>query len=242
MEYGIQMYSVRDAVAKDYEQALKQMGILGYKKAELFGGMNPGALTIRRWVDAAGLQISGTHTHAPALTEENIQKTMADHRTLGCNLLIIPGHDLSTAEKIDQFVALVNQAQPVLADSGITLAYHNHSHEFVPNQDGQIIYDEILSRTNMKLELDTYWAYNAGKDPLQMMDMLKDRLVAIHLKDGFPGGKGTPLGQGTAPVLQVWQKAKAWNLPMVVESETCQPDGTTEARECMEYLRSLEGD
>ncbi|MBR6753360.1 MAG: hypothetical protein IKM05_04955, partial [Clostridia bacterium] len=84
-------------------------------------------------------------------------------------------------------------------------------------------------------------AYNAGKDPLQMMDALKDRLVAIHLKDGFMGGEGMPLGQGTAPVKAVWQKALDMNLMIIVESETCKPDGITEARECMEYLRSLEG-
>lgn len=241
MKYGIQMYSVRDAVAADYEKALQEMGRLGYTMAELFGGMQPSAQAIRRWADAAGLVISGTHTGAQALTEENIQKTMEDHHALGCNLLIIPGHDLSTKEKLDDFIALVHTAQQKLAAAGITLAYHNHSHEFVPNQDGQIIYDQLVSRTKMKLELDTYWAYNAGKDPLQMMDELKDRLVAIHLKDGFMGGEGMPLGQGTAPVKLVLQKAMEMNLPVIVESETCKPDGITEARECMEYLRSLEG-
>lgn len=241
MNYGIQMYSVRDAVAADYANAFMQMGKLGYQKAELFGGMQPDAKTIRLWADEAGLKISGTHTGAPALTEENISQTIEDHHTLGCSLLIIPGHDLSTREKLDDFIALVNAAQPKLEEAGITLAYHNHSHEFVPNKDGQIIYDELISRTEMKLELDTYWAYNAGKDPLQMMDELKDRLVAIHLKDGFMGGEGMPLGQGTAPVKAVRQKAVQMNLPIIVESETCKPDGITEARECMEYLRSLEG-
>lgn len=241
MEYAIQMYSVRDAVAQDYRNALMQMGKLGYKKAELFGGMQPDAKTIRLWADEAGLQISGTHTGAPALTKENIHKTIEDHHALGCDLLIIPGHDLSTKEKLDDFIRLVLAAQPLLEASGITLAYHNHSHEFVPNQDGQIIYDELVSRTAMKLELDTYWAYNAGKDPLEMMDVLKDRLVAVHLKDGFLGGEGMPLGQGSAPVKAVRQKAMDMNLLIVVESETCKPDGITEARECMAYLRSLEG-
>ena len=241
MNYGIQMYSLRDAVAADYQKALQTVAAQGYKMAELFGGMLPDAKTIRLWADQAGLKISGTHTGAPALTEENISQTIQDHHTLGCSLLIIPGHDLSTREKLDDFIALVNAAQPKLEEAGITLAYHNHSHEFVPNQDGQIIYDELVCRTSLKLELDTYWAYNAGKDPLQMMDELKDRLVAIHLKDGFMGGEGMPLGQGTAPVKAVRQKAMEMNLPIIVESETCKPDGITEARECMEYLRSLEG-
>ena len=241
MNYGIQMYSLRDAVAADYKQALLTVSAQGYKMAELFGGMQPSAEIIRQWADEAKLTVSGTHTGADALTEEKLEKTIQDHHTLGCNLLIIPGHDLSTKEKLDGFIALVNRVQPLLAEQGITLAYHNHSHEFLPNQDGQIIYDELVSRTCVKLELDTYWAYNAGKDPLEMMDQLQERLVAIHLKDGFMGGEGMPLGKGTAPVKQVWQKAGEMGLMIVVESETQKPDGPTETGECMAYLHSLEG-
>lgn len=240
MDYGIQMYSLRDAVALDYQKALLAVGEMGYRQAELFGGMQPDAATIRAWADAAGLAISGTHTGANALTEDCLEQTIADHHVLGCKLLIIPGHDLSTARKLDEFIALVQAAQPRLERAGITLAYHNHSHEFQPNQDGQIIYDELCARTGMKLELDTYWAYNAGKDPVAMMEQLKDRLVAVHLKDGFMGGEGMPLGRGEAPVQAVRQKAMEMGLPMVVESETCKPDGITEARECMAYLKSLE--
>lgn len=241
MDYGIQLYSVRDAVARDYQKAMAAVAAQGYKKVELFGGFAPGADVIRGWADALGLEISGTHTGAHALAAENLPQTIRDHQALGCSLLIIPGHDLSTRDRLNQFIQLVNEAQPRLAAEGITLAYHNHSHEFQPNLDGQIIYDELCQRTSMKLELDTYWAYNAGKDPLQMMDQLKDRLVAVHLKDGFMGGEGTPLGKGTAPVTDVRRKAMEMGLLMVVESETCKPDGITEARECMEYLRSLEG-
>ena len=240
MAYGVQMYSLRDAVAADYKQALFTVAGQGYKMVELFGGMNPDAKTIRKWADEAGLVISGTHTGAASLTAENLQQTIEDHHVLGCNLLIIPGHDLSTKEKLDAFIEQMNGVQPILEQAGIILCYHNHSHEFYPNEDGQIIYDQLLSRTSMKLELDTYWAYNAGKDPVEMMEQLKDRLCAIHLKDGFVGGEGMPLGQGTAPVKKVWQKAREMNLPMIVESETQRPDGPAETGECMKYLRSLE--
>ena len=241
MEYGVQMYSLRDSVAADYEKALQTVAGQGYKMAELFGGMQPDAQTIRQWADAAGLKISGTHTGADALAEDKLEKTVADHHALGCTLLIIPGHDLSTKEKLDAFIDRMNAVQPRLEQAGITLAYHNHSHEFYQNEDGQIIYDELVRRTSMKLEMDTYWAYNAGKDPVAMMEQLRDRLVAVHLKDGFVGGEGMPLGKGTAPVKAVWQKAKEMNVMMIVESETQRPDGPTETGECMDYLRSLEG-
>lgn len=240
MKYGIQLYSVRDTLAEDYYGTLKAMAALGYKMVETIAVPGVSAENVAAWCREMGLTVSGTHTGAPALTDENIKKTIADHLSMDCPLLIIPGHDLSTAAKIDEFINLVNKTQPILEKAGITLAYHNHSFEFLPNEDGQIIYHELLRRTGIKLELDTYWAYNADNDPVQLMEMLKDRLVAIHIKDGEKGGKGYPLGMGQAPVKAVYQKAAEMGVPMIVESETLTPDGITEAKICMDYLKSLE--
>ena len=240
MEYGLQLYSVRDVLFKDYKATLEAVAAMGYKMVELIRVEGTAAESVAQWCGALGLRVSGTHTGAAALEEQALEKTIADHLAMDCRLLIIPGHDLKTAAKIDAFVALVNKVQPILEKAGITLAYHNHSHEFVPNEDGQIIYDELLARTQMKLELDTYWAYNAKKDVLALMDQLAPRLVAIHIKDGDENGRGYPLGRGTAPVKAVREKAIAMGLPLIVESETLTPDGLTEARVCIDYLQSLE--
>ena len=240
MQYGIQLYSVRDTLAKDYYGTLKAMADLGYKMVETITVPGVEAKDVYAWCQELGLTVSGTHTPAPFLQPDTLEKTIQDHLSMDCHLLIIPGHDLSTAAKVDAFVELVNHVQPILEKAGITLAYHNHSHEFFPNEDGQIIYHEILNRTNMKLELDTYWAFNAEKDPVFLLDKLADRMVAIHIKDGVEGGKGYPLGMGKAPVKAVYAKAKEMNLPMIVESETLTPDGATEAKICIEYLKTLE--
>ena len=82
--------------------------------------------------------------------------------------------------------------------------------------------------------------YDAQQPSEALMERLRDRLKVIHIKDGDAQGNGTPLGMGTAPVAEVYQKAIEFGIPMVVESETCKPDGMTEARICIEYLRSLE--
>ena len=102
-----------------------------------------------------------------------------------------------------------------------------------------MIYDQLVDKTNLDLEIDTYWAFNAGLDPVALMEKLKDRVHVIHIKDGFMGGEGTPLGRGAAPVKAVWEKARQLGIPMVVESETLTPDGITEAALCIEYLNAL---
>ncbi len=240
MEYGLQMFSMRDLAKENLLAALEKAAEIGYKGIEFAGFFGFSAEEVKAKLDELGLSAWGTHTGTAALTDDVIAETIAYHKTIGCEKLIIPGHDLSTAAKIDEFVDLVNKAQPILAEAGIKLGYHNHSHEFVPNEDGQIIYDELLSRTTMQLELDTYWAYNAKKNPTEMMEALAPRLYSIHIKDGNSEGHGYPLGMGTAPVDKVYAKAVEMGVPMVVESETLTPDGATEADICFKHLKSLE--
>ena len=123
---------------------------------------------------------------------------------------------------------------------GITLAYHNHSSELTPNEGGLIALDWLVENTSIAVELDTFWAYNAGVDPIAKMDELGSRLVAVHLKDGVRGGEGDPLGQGQAPVKAVRDYALAHHLPIVVESESLTPTGPEEVKACIEYLKYLE--
>lgn len=240
MEYGIQMYSVRDLTQADLEAALAKVSEMGYSFVEFAGFFGHSAQEVKGWLDKYGLRVSGTHTGWQELTEENFAATVAYHKAIGNTSIIIPGADLSTQEKLDAFIALVNEAQPKLAKEGIRLGYHNHAHEFRPNEDGSVIYPQLEERTSLKLEIDTYWAFVGGKDPIEMMERLQDRLIFVHIKDGSPDGHGTPLGMGQAPVAAVYRKAVSMGVPMVVESETLTPDGATEARICIEYLRSLE--
>ena len=246
MEYGIQMYSLRDATEKDLKAALAAVAEMGYKHVEFAGFFGHSAADVRSWLDAFGLRASGTHTGAAALTEENLAETIAYHKAIGCDRIIIPGHDLSTADKIDEFVELVNKVQPILAAEGIKLGYHNHSHEFVPNADGQIIHTELEQRTNMFFQIDTFWAWNAGLDPVATLERLADRVPVIHIKDGIaaaePAGHadGKPLGAGAAPIAAVRAKAIELGMELVVESETLTPDGPTEAKVCIDWLKSVE--
>ena len=47
-EYGLQLYSIRNAITENYHDALRQVAEMGYKMAELYGGMGPGAQILRR--------------------------------------------------------------------------------------------------------------------------------------------------------------------------------------------------
>jgi sugar phosphate isomerase/epimerase len=239
-EYGIQMFSIRDLAQKDLEAALRTVSEQGYKYIEFAGFHGNSAEDVAAWLKKYGLVVSGTHTGWEELTPDRIMGTILYHKIIGNKNIIIPWADLSDRLKLGQFVALVNQAQPLLAQHGITLSYHNHKDEFLPNKFGQIPHEVLERCTNIKFEIDTFWAYAAGKDPIALLERLGDRVSVIHLKDGLAGGQGKALGEGTAPVAAVREYAIAHGLEMVVESETLNPTGIKEVERCIKYLRSLE--
>ena len=240
MEYGLQLYSVRDITEKDLDAALGAVAALGYKYVEFAGFFGHSACAVRAMLERHGLSVSGTHTGVGELTRDVIAETIAYHKAIGNRHIIIPCADFSTREKLDEVIDVINEALPVLASEGIQLSYHNHSHEFLPTSYGANIHHELETRTNISFEIDTYWAYAAGLDPIALLDRLGDRVSLIHLKDGLEGGEGRALGEGTAPVGAVREYAIRHGLLAVVESETCDPTGIEEVGRCMRYLRTLE--
>ena len=239
-EYGIQLYSVRDAMKEDVRGTLKKIADMGYTSVEFAGFFGHSAEEIRGMLEETGLRISGTHSSFEDLRPSKIAETLAYHRAIKNTDYIVPGADLSTLERIEDFCRVMNFAQPILAAEGIRLGYHNHSHEFAVQPYGTTVHAELERRLSVHFEIDTFWVFNAGCDPIAVMERLSERIHVIHVKDGFLGGKGMPLGQGEAPVRAVVDYAVKNGIQMVVESETLSPSGLAEAEACIAYLRSIE--
>ncbi|GHU68965.1 sugar phosphate isomerase [Clostridia bacterium] len=239
MHLGLQMYSVRDITKDDLAGALAKVKAIGYDNVEFAGFFGHCAKEVKAMLDETGLAVSGTHTGWSELTD-NLDDTIAFHKGIGNTRLIVPYADLSTKSKVDQIVDVLNAAQPKLAAAGISLGYHNHAHEFKPNEDGQIPFDELRNRTGIFFEIDTYWAFVAGRDPLTLVRELAPRVPVVHIKDGSESGDGKPLGMGVAPVSRVWKLARELGIELVVESETLTPSGLAEAEICYKYVENLE--
>jgi sugar phosphate isomerase/epimerase len=129
--YGIQLFSVRDSMAENMEETLQKIADLGYKYVEFAGFFGRSAEEVKAMLEKTGLQCSGTHSPWMDLRPTVIMETIKYHKVIGNPYYIIPGADLSTLEKIDEFCKVINYAKPILEAEGIKLGYHNHSHEFV---------------------------------------------------------------------------------------------------------------
>ncbi len=239
VKYGIQLYSMRDLAEADFDAAVAKAAEIGYSMIEFAGFFGRTAEQVVSLLQKNGIEIFGTHTGIYDLVND-FEGTLKFHKAIGNGNYIIPHHNMRNKAEIDEFVDLVNKYQPMLEAEGIKLGYHNHSMEWLPNEDGLIPNEELFRRTNIGFEIDTFWAYNAGRDPVELMEQFRDRLLSIHIKDGFKGGRGMPLGKGEAPVKAVYEKALELDVPMIVESETCDPSGADEAQVCFDCLKSFE--
>jgi sugar phosphate isomerase/epimerase len=247
------MYSVRDITKDDLKGALKAVAEMGYQYVEFAGFFDNTAEDVKAWLDEYGLVASGTHTKLDALTDETIDETIRYHQVIGCKNLIVPSAKWKTEEQMEENIAALNKAQKKLAAAGITLGYHNHSGEFYETPYGKIVEDELLARTDIAIQIDTFWLFNAGIDPVPYLEAHKDRIRVIHLKDGIVskdtkgsfadaknGAVGKSVGSGDAPVKAVREWAIKNNVLMVIESEGLDPTGPEEVKRCIDHLRTLD--
>ena len=252
------MFSIHELASVDMDDALRQAAALGFKQVEFAGFFGHSAVSIRDMLEKHGLRVSGTHTSMSELVNA-YDETLAYHRTIGNEHIIFPMEPLGSQEKIDAFVKALETLQPKAAADGITLCYHNHLHEFSPNVDGSMIYEQIIERTDLQLEIDTGWAFSAGQNPLEMMQQYSDRLRFIHLRDSilsplpvtgvplsslysdiFKHGIGKPLGDGNAPIREACKMAEALDIQLVIECEVKMPDGIGSLKRCLAYIETFD--
>ena len=236
MNYGIQLYSVRDIAKNDLYAALKSVADIGYKYVEFAGFFGNKAEDVRAWLDELGLEVCSTHTGPEELTPDRIKETIEYHKIIGNKNIIFPGIWYKTKKELDYSVALINYAKEELAKEGISLGYHNHYKEFYTMDYGAVVHKEFEKRTEVDFEIDTFWAFYAGEDPIALLERLRDRIKVIHLKDGLADKKGKALGEGYAPVDKVLDKAIELGFTVVVESEGLDPSGPEEVARCYKYL------
>ncbi len=238
-EYGIQLYSLRDISEKDLEGTLAKVAEMGYKTVEFAGFFGNPAEKVKDRLDKYGLRAVGTHT-GWELLDKDFDATVAYHKAIGCDNIIVPWAPHKTKAEIDMMCGKFAAWNEALKKEGITLHYHNHDSELRETPEGLIPLEEFYKRTDILFEVDTYWVYVAGKDPCALLDSYGSRVKMIHLKDGFENGEGKSLGQGTAPVAEVLKKAVGTGRAVIVESEGLDPTGAEEVKRCIDYLRDID--
>ena len=84
---GLQLYSVRDQLAKDFAGTLKQVGAIGYREVEAAGFYNHTPSQVKQAMADAGLNcVSGHYSYKDLCPATD--KIFAFHEELGCRYVI----------------------------------------------------------------------------------------------------------------------------------------------------------
>ncbi|WP_263381453.1 sugar phosphate isomerase/epimerase family protein [Granulicella arctica] len=198
---GIQLYMVKDDLAKDPAGTLRQLAAIGYREVETAGTGTLSAANFRKLVDAAGLTVPSAHV---GFGMGDTGKLLDDAKALGATYAVssvLPPHSVSTTEgfapvlkllntmSVDDFKRVAELANTVAAQAkaaGLQYAYHNHNFEFRQLDNGQRGYDILLAATDpslVRFEADCGWMKAAGVDPGTYFSRNPGRFAMIHVKD-----------------------------------------------------------
>jgi len=195
---GIQLYTIRDAMAADVAGSLKKVADIGYKYLELAGyadgkfyGYEP--VEFKKMVNDLGMEILSSHTQVEAagITLDNAKKMADDHALLGVKYCIQPWvveEARTTVASYQKMAADWNQVGKIMKETGIQFGYHNHNFEFDVVEGKVPFYDIFmveLDKDLVTMELDLFWTTKAGQNPVEVIKKYPGRFQIFHMKDMF---------------------------------------------------------
>jgi sugar phosphate isomerase/epimerase len=232
---GLQLYTVRAELAKDFDGTLRRLAAIGYKEVEAAGYYKKSAADFRKAVESAGLSLPSGHYSLQDLLDNTDAKLAFAHEAglqyVICSFPFVANPGRFHADKYYQEISAgitlddwkwnfdqFNLMGEKVKKAGMKFGYHNHNIEF-KKLGGVLVYDEMLRLTDstlVKMEMDIGWVAATGNDPVAYLEKYPQRYELLHVKDIKPGppsteGEGTgstELGRGTIDWKKVFAAAK----------------------------------
>jgi sugar phosphate isomerase/epimerase len=201
---GIQLYTVRDLTATDYEGTLARIAAIGYREVEPTGYAEYTPQQFRAILDRYGL--TAPSTHANLVAGPDLERQLEGYRIMGHRYARASYNPPAaaaaagqggapqggpppapTVETWQRRAAVLNQIGAAARPYGIRPMLHNHTMEFapIPGSDLRPI-DVVLAETdpeNFAWQMDIGWVVVAGIDPVDYFRRHPGRFTTWHLKD-----------------------------------------------------------
>lgn len=265
---GLQLYSVRDQLQKDYLGTLRQIAALGYKEVEAAGFYGHSPEDVNAAMRSAGLSLVSAHYSFNDLAK-SFDETVTFGKALGLRYIIcsFPGikdparlKNSSFRSQVESFTMddyhwnadRFNEWGRKVKAAGMQFGYHNHTMEFTP-QNGVIPFDEMIRLTDPSLvtfEMDCGWVTVGGGDPVAYLHKYPNRISMLHIKDFKATAKpatvvdpppAAELGQGTVKFRRIFEAAKGAHIRHAfVEQESFDIPPFDALRIDADYMRNLQ--
>lgn len=198
---GLQLYSVREQLPRDYAGTLKQIAALGYREVEAAGFFNHSPAQVLQAMHGAGLKCVSAHYSFHDL-QQQFDAILAFGKAMGLSYIIcsFPGiknparlKDTSFRTQVLSFTPedwrwnaeQFNQMGAKVKAAGMQFGYHNHTMEF-HEQAGIVPYEELMRLTDpatVTMEMDCGWVIVGGGNPIEYLRRYPTRISMLHVKD-----------------------------------------------------------
>lgn len=247
---GIELYSVRDELAKDLPATVRAVAKMGYEVVEFFSPYyqwtTDYAKEVRKLLDDLGLRCPSTHNSASVFTPEGIQKAIELNQIIGSKSII-----MASAGRVEgpdgwkQVAERLTQAADKLKPLGMRAGFHNHKSEFLAVEGKRPM--EVLAANTPKqvtLQLDVGTCVEAGYDPAAWIKANPGRVRSLHLKDWGAGedkGYRVLFGEGDSPWKQIFAAAedKGGAEYYLIEQEGSRFSSLETAARCLDAYKKL---
>jgi sugar phosphate isomerase/epimerase len=229
-QIALQLFTLREftKTPADIAKTFARVKKMGYDAVQCSALGKIDADELAKILKNEGLVCCATHISLDQMRDQT-QKVIDDHKLWGCEYTAIGGFGWKDVDASGwhQFARDYSQIAMKFAGSGVSIGYHNHSHELV-KYDGQTALDILIKETSRDVwfEIDTYWITHGGGDPIAWIEKVAGRVPCVHLKDmGITADKQQQMreiGEGNlnfAGIIPACKKAGTkW---FIIEQDNC---------------------
>jgi len=242
---GLQLYSVREEMKRDFEGSLQKVADIGYAEIEFAGFFGRSPQQVRDMLDRIGLRAPSAHIGFDDLSK-SLSAVLDTGHTIGLEYIVCPATDANLRRTLDDCKRLAETFNKFGAGSraaNIHFAYHNHDVDFAPVGETSL-YEVLLAETDpelVKFEMDLYWVVMANRHPLDYFARFPGRFPMVHVKDmdGTSSRGQIELGRGIINFKEIFQHSEQAGIQhYFVEHENLAAPWPS-MRANYEYLKNL---
>ena len=225
MKIGVQMYTIREHLKnlQEIDASLKRIKEIGFDMVQVSGLGPCTADELNSMLKKYSIEACGTHSPWERVSDPAELKILIDeHKKLGCcqiGIGIKPSDYPDSYEGYTDFIRKINKICDQLEGSGLGFGYHNHELEFMKFKEKCAIDRMIEECPKLEFILDVFWTQAGGKNPVDYIDKLKNRIKILHIKDYRVCGRSRQFaeaGQGNLDWASIFARCKEYKIPYAV--------------------------
>jgi sugar phosphate isomerase/epimerase len=247
---GLELYSVRDDLAKDLMGTVRAVAKQGYEVVEFYSPYaqwtTDYARDVRKLLDELNIKCLSTHNNRSGLEGDGLKKSIELNQIIGSRTIVMASAGRTqTQDDWKKVAETLSQAAETLKPLKMRAGYHNHQLEFT-EKDGYRPIQVLAVNTpkDVTLQFDVGTCMEVGFDPIAWVKANPGRIRSLHLKDWGKGpdrGYKVLFGEGDTPwkeLLQVAAKTGGAEYFLIEQEGSRYPEIET-VEKCLENYRKL---